>query len=386
MLLLLAAPLLAPAALPPCEWWTRSHKRARITGQSFFKCVREALHDPKCFTPGTKSCDGRLEKAQWYSCWNAGWPLSSEEARTFHFSTLESLAAHNASLRTESAPYYVAIGGTDAEAKLERKPGLCFDLDGPMCALEPSLTPILGRVTPSSLVASLRSHETPVDFDVLKLDVDSIECPLLDAVMSAGYRPRVIISEASPAWPPPLLFRREAAEYTPPRCPAKAQKKMWLHVGGEFFYGCSLQETYEVLKPHGYVLVQYAMEDATFVHRDSLHRVLHPVRRGGAPADGMEPVEAYARGNPHIYFRNNGANATLSRKLLDVMRDHARGRGHGSALLETTLRLFEEHSGLDLRDVPHRAGFFHRAKGARVWSEGPQHRWVGSSTSQVVTP
>ena len=25
-----------------------------------------------------------------------------------------------------------------------------------------------------------------------------------------------------------------------------APKKQWLHVGGEFFYGCSLQETYEV--------------------------------------------------------------------------------------------------------------------------------------------
>ena len=385
--MLFAVPLLAPAALPPCEWWTRAHTRARISGQHYFKCVREALNDPKCFTPartGPRSCDGgngRLEKSKLYSCWNAGWPLSSEEARAFRVSTLESLAARNASLRVAkltgskarrlfSMPYYVAIGGTDAEAKLERNVrGLCFDLEGYMCKLEPSLTPILGRVTPSSLVASFQSHNTPIDFDVLKLDVDSIECPLLDAVMSAGYRPRVIISEASPAWPPPLLFRREAAEYTPPRCLSAKKKHVWLHVGGEFFYGCSLQETYEVLKPHGYVLVQYAMEDATFVHRDALHGL-----------DGMEPAEAYARGNPHIYFRNNGANATLSRKLLDVMRDHVRGRVDGSALLETTLRLFEGHSGLDLRDVPHRAGFFHQAKGERVWSEGPQHRWVGSSS------
>jgi hypothetical protein len=180
VLLLLLLLTNSHAALPPCEWWARSHKRARLTGNSFFRCVREALRDPTCFTSKQPSCDGRLDRAQWYSCWNSGWKLSPEEARAFHFATLESIATHNVSLRGAAGveiselPYYVAIGGTDAEAKLERKRGLCFDLDGPMCAPEPQLKAILGRVTPASLVVSLQAHSVPSDFDILKIDVDSI--------------------------------------------------------------------------------------------------------------------------------------------------------------------------------------------------------------------
>ena len=43
---------------------------------------------------------------------------------------------------------------------------------------------------------------------MLKLDLDSFECDILELIIvKEGYRPRVIISEASPAWPPPLRFR-----------------------------------------------------------------------------------------------------------------------------------------------------------------------------------
>jgi hypothetical protein len=161
---------------------------------------------------------------------------------------------------------------------------------------------------------------------------------------------------------------------------------MWLHVGGEFFYGCSLQETFEVLRPHGYSLLQYSMEDAMFVRSQHL--------RGGQAA-GLEPAEAYFHGNPHLYFRNNGANATLSKALLEAARNlhleqkhgggrHSGGGGrHAAALLETALSLFEDHSGLNVRDVPHRAGVYLRAKSARAWNEGPQYRWAGATPGAV---
>ena len=126
----------------------------------------------------------------------------------------------------------------------------------------------------------------------------------------------------------------------------------------------------QVLRPHGYVLLQYAMEDAIFVHRDHYDR-------GGGGGVGVEPAEAFARGNPHVYFRNNAANTSVSRALLEAVGQH-RGRGHAASLLETALQLFEAHSGVAASDVPHRAGFYSKARGGRVWAEGKRFQWAGA--------
>ena len=133
---------------------------------------------------------------------------------------------------------------------------------------------------------------------------------------------------------------------------------------GEFFYGCSLQEVYEALRPHGYLLLQYAMEDAMLIHRDYV--------RGGADAAaalGLTPAEAYRRGNPHVYFRNNAGNATVSRSLLEAMGMGGTGprpKARPAALYKAAIALFEAHSGIPAREVPHRAGFYHPIHG-RVW-------------------
>jgi len=141
---------------------------------------------------------------------------------------------------------------------LPNKRGLCFDASEFMCIevdtrqknQNQSLEPIAGFISPTSLVSTLKSRQIPPDFDLLKIDIDSLECPLLDAVLAAGFRPRIVVTEASPAWPPPLMWRREVGMYSPPnQCPRAANP--WLVAGAEFFYGCSLQEVYNVLAPAG---------------------------------------------------------------------------------------------------------------------------------------
>ena len=219
--MLLSAFCLAVAPLSSsCEAW----KRAKKTGDAFQDCVR---HRPWCARKSAH-CDQKLSRAEFYSCWNTGWPLSQEESREYQFETLASLAASNVSMRV--VPFFVAIGGTDVDTKLVGTTGLCFDVDGSMCKSEPTLMPVLGQLSPEVLAATLKSRAAPVDFDILKIDVDSTDCPLLDAVIGAGFRPRVVVIEASPAWPPPLLFRREAADYTPSSMCPRARNK-WLLTG-----------------------------------------------------------------------------------------------------------------------------------------------------------
>jgi hypothetical protein len=182
----------APASLAlshTCDSWARGKK----TGDLFLAC-KQGTQEQACSRKATRrsGANCRLSVAQSYSCWHTGWPLSSEEQSGFSFASLASLAAHNVSLR--ETPYCawlrdeptvtlrsqrvplvcmadVAIGGTDAETKLERVTGLCFDMSEAMCRVyEPTLTPIIGKLSPASLVAALRSRGAPTDLDVLKLE------------------------------------------------------------------------------------------------------------------------------------------------------------------------------------------------------------------------
>lgn len=353
-----------------CDGW----RRAKATGDAFHVCKRRlrietSTNSSTCWRSRNHDCPNTMSQAQLYSCWNAGWPLTSDEAGNFRFDTLAALISSHVKVR--KTPYYVAVGGTDAETKLEGIRGLCLDMNGVMCQKEAQMQGIVGRVSPESLVAALRAHDAPLDFDIIKIDVDSIECPLLDSLMSSGYRPRVIVAEASPAWPPPLLFRREAAEYDPPQLCPRARNK-WILVGGEFFYGCSLQEIYEVLHPHGYELLQYAMEDAFFVRRTHIR-----MDEAALATASLTPSTAFMRGNPHLYFRNNAGNTTVSRTLLEAVRHFqvaSRERGHSAAhLLETTVELFESHSNMRIRELPQRVGFHDPVRG-RVWRMQNQTR------------
>jgi hypothetical protein len=66
-------------------------------------------------------------------------------------------------------------------------------------------------VDPYNVLALFASHGVPREFDFLKLDIDSIDCPVLDAILTV-HRPRYIHMETNYEIPPPIVF---SLEYSP---------------------------------------------------------------------------------------------------------------------------------------------------------------------------
>ncbi|MCG5241861.1 hypothetical protein [Azospirillum doebereinerae] len=61
-------------------------------------------------------------------------------------------------------------------------------------------------INPFNAGALLQQHKTPVNFDMLKIDIDGYDGPVLDAILSAGYRPKLIQAEINHEIPPPIEF------------------------------------------------------------------------------------------------------------------------------------------------------------------------------------
>lgn len=119
------------------------------------------------------------------------------------------------------------------------------------------------QITPMNVAGLLRDARLPVDFDLLKIDIDSIDGVILAAALAAGYRPNVIQIEVSNELPPPFKF---AALY---------HRLYHTHAsaGSYGFYGCSLGYANDLAERHGYALLQVDFSeyrDAVFVRREFL--------------------------------------------------------------------------------------------------------------------
>lgn len=167
----------------------------------------------------------------------------------------------------EGRGYAISVGGADDSTRwLDNsvKDGLVFNLE-PMTM--GGARPMLGKTSPPEILKALERHHAPKVFDALKLDLDSFECDILELlIVKGGYRPRVIISEASPGWVPPLKFRMNYNDELD--VGIFFSHELTIHQDNFLFYGCSLQYTADLLAPHGYKLMQFAQEDAWFVHSD----------------------------------------------------------------------------------------------------------------------
>ena len=147
---------------------------------------------------------------------------------------------------------------------------------------------------PSGFAAALAQHKVPrgSQLDFLKIDIDSFDCDYLQVVLQSGYTPKLIMIKAS-SWPPPLKFH--------------------LHYSSNFSYaqskatvmsGCSLQAQHDIISPFGYFLLQFAMDNSWFVHREY-----------AAAFGPVEPdlYKQYINGNPNMY----GSWPSVQQSLLD---------------------------------------------------------------------
>ena len=154
--------------------------------------------------------------------------------------------------------------------------------------------------TPSTIAKTIKSHgilpqsslfASRGSPSMLKIDIDSIDCEIMEAVLSAGYNPELIVIETNPAYPPPISFGLRFGTHA----------KRFFHAGGahHILYGCSLSHANAIAAKHGYTLLQFVIEDAYFVRTSAISKFGNAVPSG--------PSEAFALGNPYGYFFDPGA-------------------------------------------------------------------------------
>jgi Methyltransferase FkbM domain len=138
-------------------------------------------------------------------------------------------------------PLYQA-GWAGLAVERERNAALLVNLPAP------SIRKLISTlITPDNVAELLADNGCPATPDLLKLDIDGYDGPVLLEILRAGFRPKVIQLEVQPEIPPPIEF---AVLYDPAyRCVDSAGK-----VGG--FYGASLGYVCNLGRRFGYFPVQ----------------------------------------------------------------------------------------------------------------------------------
>ena len=125
--------------------------------------------------------------------------------------------------------------------------------------------PVRVAITPSNATKVLARHSSSNTIDVFKLDIDGCECHILERLLASRSwsrsknRPKVIQIELNHVLPPPIVYKDMCANDTPGRSavPYESNLDVW---------GCSMQAAYDIVRPHGYRLLQYDWPDAVFIH------------------------------------------------------------------------------------------------------------------------
>ncbi|CAF1413173.1 unnamed protein product [Rotaria sordida] len=115
-------------------------------------------------------------------------------------------------------------------------------------------------VWPESVVKNIfEKYNISKNFTILKIDIDSYECSVIESILHGGFRPLVIHTEFNPIFPPPIIFMpiyNSTAKYDwkPP---------LWSTDGP--FYGCSLSALSKLFRPFNYILLEIDFWDAIYI-------------------------------------------------------------------------------------------------------------------------
>jgi hypothetical protein len=100
----------------------------------------------------------------------------------------------------------------------------------------------------------------PKQFDVLKYDTDSADCDVLQVLLEANYQPNIIMAEYNLVFPPPLRFNQMSSPFFNWGAIAPHHQQL----GNQ----CSLIHLSDIMRAHGYVLIQVDWWDAFYVRQD----------------------------------------------------------------------------------------------------------------------
>ncbi len=101
-------------------------------------------------------------------------------------------------------------------------------------------------ITPLNAEYLLRSSSCPLNFELLKIDIDGYDGIILKAILEAGFLPKVIQMEVNPEFPPPFEF---AVSFDTRYLPQDRDG----NYGG--FYGASMSFCVRFAQQYGYRLV-----------------------------------------------------------------------------------------------------------------------------------
>jgi len=194
-------------------------------------------------------------------------------------------------------------------------------------AYRPGVAMASVRVTPRNAAALLAACGVPERLEVLKVDIDSYDVLVVEALLAA-FRPAVIVIEINTAVPPPIFFAL-----------AFAEDYRW--EGGHYF-GCSITAACDVLKPLGYALAALDYDNALFVRADlAAARAIHDLTPEEAYRDGYA-----ARPDRRERFAENADMDDLldlpPEHVLDTLRERFAPYAGGFTLALSGPHHFEE--------------------------------------------
>lgn len=169
---------------------------------------------------------------------------------------------------------YINIGAHDGQtddplfeyARQINATGIAVERDPDRCERHqqalPAVKMVCSEVTPQNVLGLVSDlvETPPVWLDVLKVDIDSYDCPVLEALLGR-LNARIILMEVNPSIPPPyqwaMLHHPELWTFfnnfpQPEEVPIR---------------GCSLSYAIDLLRRFGYDFVAFGGHDAVFTHR-----------------------------------------------------------------------------------------------------------------------
>ncbi len=135
----------------------------------------------------------------------------------------------------------------------------------------PNFKAVYGQyINPENIVDNLEKNAVPYDSDVVKIDIDSYDGPVIEKILEGGYLPRVFCIEVNPCFPPPYKF---AVKYETTGYIDYADYE----VTG--LYGCSVAWAASLFEKFGYTFARYefgfplligGIRDMIFIRNDVL--------------------------------------------------------------------------------------------------------------------
>jgi hypothetical protein len=157
-----------------------------------------------------------------------------------------------------------------------------------------------------------QKYQVSKAFTILKVDIDSYECSILESILRADYRPQLIHTEFNPIFPPPIIFMPIYNSTTK----NDWQPSLWTNNGP--FYGCSLSALSKLLLSFDYILLQVEFWDVIYIQRQTARssQIQVPANDHIAYTHGFlnHSCLPYCRGNLKLYNDHiaNGIKSSLN--------------------------------------------------------------------------